>query len=125
MPPAILSRSRWSFSPGFSWGLCRWFLLAGVWLACCLCTDFFTGIFHEKKRRKISALFGLSFSGAVVFTDAASFPQAVRLLDDFRAGLRSATASRLNTACICRENFQRILRRGILCARSRACFLVY
>ena len=48
MPPAILSHSRWSFSPGFSWGLCRWFLLAGVWLACCLCTDFSREFFTKK-----------------------------------------------------------------------------
>lgn len=69
---------------------------------------FFHGKFSRKKRRKISALLGLSFSGAVVFTDSASWPQVVRLLDDCRAGLRSATASGPNTARILPQKFPAI-----------------
>lgn len=44
-------------------------LLSVVCPARCFCT----GIFHEKKRRKTSALFGRSFSGAVVFPGAARY----------------------------------------------------
>lgn len=93
----------------FAWlflGLCRCCLLAGVWLAYCLCTDFFTGIFHEKKRRKTPALFWLSFSGAVVFTDAASWPQAVRLLNDCRAAKIPAFAvfAKNRPEILCKNN---------------------
>lgn len=61
MPPAILSRSRWSFSPVFSWRLCRCCLLAAVCPACCFCTDFFTGIFHEKSAGKFRPCLGCRF----------------------------------------------------------------